>query len=348
MSSCTFTIEHRDRRLHTNADGLSKQTQHYERAEKVREEMMPGFSFITQEQFDVLPILNKEEAEGNKKEEPLEQEDELRSVYLERTEYYSESRTSAGEEDGPRNVNADKLEVKEVIVEKPSETENETMTTTQMEDETKGEWLKREARANYTPEDFHDYPDINDDSCGTDGEEGSQTKTEDEMTIKVRTIKGPDGGIYIDRNGATRKQCKEVAQACAILVQPKYGTLQLKKAQRQDVALSTMIRYLFLESTQGVTPRRSQPALKSLTQAQKGWFTRNKQELELSEKKVLLKRIEGPDGITMRRTIVIPQLSQLELRHEAHEMNAHQGEQQTSTKSTDILDLPAMRADMRE
>ncbi len=353
LSSFTFTIEHRDRRLHTNADGLSKQTQHYERAEKVKEEMMPGFSFITQEQFDALPILNKEEAEGNKKEETLEREDELHSVYLERTEllgenYHPESRTSSGEEEGPRITNADKMEIKEVIVEdvqEPIKTENETTTTTQLEDETREEWLKREARANYTPEDFDDYPDVNDSSCGTDGEEGAQTKTEDETT-KVRTIKGSEGGIYIDRNGSTRKQCREVAHACAILVQPKYGTLQLKKAQRQDVALSTIIRYLFLESTQGVTPKRSQPALKSLTQAQKGWFTRNKQELELSEKKVLLKRIEGPDGITMRRTIVLPQLYQWEVMHEAHDMMGHQGENKTYAKIAEFFDFPGMREEI--
>ncbi len=70
LSSFFFTIVHRDRRLHTNADGLSKQTQHYERAEQGKEEMMPGFDFITQEQFDELPVLNREEEE--KKELKLE------------------------------------------------------------------------------------------------------------------------------------------------------------------------------------------------------------------------------------------------------------------------------------
>ena len=62
LSSSNFTIVHRDRRLHTNADGLSKQTQHYQRAETVKDEMMPGFDFLAQEQFDELPPLQKSEA----------------------------------------------------------------------------------------------------------------------------------------------------------------------------------------------------------------------------------------------------------------------------------------------
>ncbi len=108
LSSFNVVIVHRDRRLHTNADGLSKQTQHYERAEQVKEEMMPGFDFISQEQFDALPVLTPQGDDihhppwpGTKEDElkrdlgiMKEPEEELRSVWLDQTEYYSESRTS--------------------------------------------------------------------------------------------------------------------------------------------------------------------------------------------------------------------------------------------------------------
>ncbi len=354
LSSFYFTIVHRDRRLHTNADGLSKQTQHYERAEQGKEEMMPGFDFITQEQFDELPVLNREEEE--KKELKLEPgpkvEEEQLSVWskFNQTDKYSMS-TGTEEEANPERQQEPETRATEpgTLTEdaevKPLTSTEEAGRTNRSEDETITTRTRLDAVSDYIDEDFDDYPDVNDDSCETNCEDCETPQAKEDQT-KRRVIKGPDGGVYIDRNGATRSQCKQVAQACAILVQPKYGTLQLKKAQRQDVALSTMIRYLFLERDGAVRPGRMQPALKYLTQAQKGWFTKNKKELELSEKKVLLKRIEGPDGEVMRRTIVLPQLYQWEVIHEAHDMMGHQGENKTFAKIAEFFDFPGMREEI--
>ena len=363
LSSFNFVILHRDRRLHTNADGLSKQTQHYERAEQVKDEMMPGFSFISQEQFDALPVLRPQEDDIHHPPRPdtksdelkrdlgimKEPEEELRSVWLDETEY-SESRTST-RSDPPMAQGGPKIATTNMKNDEQQQTIEEENLDVKIEQPTQGASENNEGRtrldavSEYIQEDFDDFPDVNDDSCGTSCEDCTVIQENTNKT-KKRIIKGPDGGVYIDRNGSTRSQCRQVAQACAILVQPKYGTLQLKKAQRQDVALSTIIKYLFLERSGGVRPGRTQPALRALTQAQKGWFTKNKAELELSEKKVLLKRIEDPDGTVMRRTIILPQLYQWEVMHESHDMMGHQGENKTYAKIAEHFDFPGMREEI--
>ncbi len=199
------------------------------------------------------------------------------------------------------------------------------------------ESLINEAR--YTVEDFEDYPDLLDGSCNSTCEDCQHPAEE-------KLAKEDMGGIFITRNGATHKMTKDVAQICAILMQPKYGTLQLKKAQRQDVALTTMINFLFLEGKGETKEGRKQPALKSLTQAQKGWFTKNKAELELSTKKILLKRVTGPDGTTMKRNIILPQKYQWEVMHEAHDMMGHQGENKTFAKIAEFFYFPGMREEI--
>ena len=61
-----FEVEHRVRTKHHNADGLSKRSNAYIKREKILEanpERAPGFSFMSQEAYDALPItpwLNKQ------------------------------------------------------------------------------------------------------------------------------------------------------------------------------------------------------------------------------------------------------------------------------------------------
>ena len=61
-----FEVEHRVRTKHHNADGLSKRTNAYVKREKILEanpERAPGFSFMSQEAYDALPVtpwLNKQ------------------------------------------------------------------------------------------------------------------------------------------------------------------------------------------------------------------------------------------------------------------------------------------------
>jgi hypothetical protein len=53
-----FTIEHRLRHRHTNADGLSKKREYYERQEQALDiPMQTKFKFMTQEEYDALPVL---------------------------------------------------------------------------------------------------------------------------------------------------------------------------------------------------------------------------------------------------------------------------------------------------
>ena len=54
-----MVIEHRPRHKHTNADGLSKMTNHYQKQEKIlaqQPEVRPGFGFMPQKQYEELPI----------------------------------------------------------------------------------------------------------------------------------------------------------------------------------------------------------------------------------------------------------------------------------------------------
>ena len=68
-----FTIEHRDRSKHTNADGLSKKTEYYMRRENhVCLQHMEGFKFLPQAQFDELPILTKAQVDRKLHEPPVE------------------------------------------------------------------------------------------------------------------------------------------------------------------------------------------------------------------------------------------------------------------------------------
>jgi hypothetical protein len=56
-----FEIEHRLRHHHKNVDGLSKQTKYYIRRNDVPvPNHMEGFQFLTQEQFDALPLLEED------------------------------------------------------------------------------------------------------------------------------------------------------------------------------------------------------------------------------------------------------------------------------------------------
>ena len=56
-----FTIEHRDRNKHTNADGLSKKTEYYQRrANHIQAEHVPGFAFMNQNEFEQLPLLTND------------------------------------------------------------------------------------------------------------------------------------------------------------------------------------------------------------------------------------------------------------------------------------------------
>ena len=74
-----FKIEHRDRNKHTNADGLSKKTEYYRRRENhVCPLHMGGFKFLSQEQFDELPLLSKEQADEKIPSENAPEPDEVK------------------------------------------------------------------------------------------------------------------------------------------------------------------------------------------------------------------------------------------------------------------------------
>ena len=56
-----FEIQHRDRNKHRNADGLSKKTEFCIAREKMISQMpkhRAGYPFLSQEQFDALPLTN--------------------------------------------------------------------------------------------------------------------------------------------------------------------------------------------------------------------------------------------------------------------------------------------------
>ena len=56
-----FRIQHRMREKHTNADGMSKIPVYYMRHEDRMKDIMDGFPFLDQEQYDELPLLGEEE-----------------------------------------------------------------------------------------------------------------------------------------------------------------------------------------------------------------------------------------------------------------------------------------------
>ena len=62
-----FEIQHRDRNKDQNANGLSKKTEFYIAREKMISEMpkhRAGFPFLSQEQFEALPLTNWVDTNG--------------------------------------------------------------------------------------------------------------------------------------------------------------------------------------------------------------------------------------------------------------------------------------------
>ena len=68
-----FDFQHRERRFHTNADGLSKKTEYMVRGEQYKEPTS-GFNFVSQEVFDNLPDLDEKKKD---KDEKIEEKKEL-------------------------------------------------------------------------------------------------------------------------------------------------------------------------------------------------------------------------------------------------------------------------------
>ena len=66
LDQFNFKIVHRLRDKHTNADGLSKMTQFYRHREERPAPERKGFTWMTQEQFDELPILTEEQLKPKK------------------------------------------------------------------------------------------------------------------------------------------------------------------------------------------------------------------------------------------------------------------------------------------
>ena len=72
LDGFNFKFEHRDRRLHTNADGISKMTRYYDRVQGEEERqhaILGGVTFVSQKQWDAIQLLPIDERKPTEREE---------------------------------------------------------------------------------------------------------------------------------------------------------------------------------------------------------------------------------------------------------------------------------------
>jgi transposase InsO family protein/O-acetyl-ADP-ribose deacetylase (regulator of RNase III) len=381
-----FEFIHRDRRRHFNADGLSKQTQHYRRAEDVGELILPGFNFLAQEQFNALNVFpetsdDPEVLKPGKKNQKLVTTDVLlieedtdkrdQNFILHMTEdekllLGSVDRLSPcvgtpaciDDEDMPSLV---AIQPYAAPLDDPKgESSLGTESDCETEDDLQVNAPDEDGCANmlvgnivYTADDFLDFPNPYHEtrcssSCSdcplTDAEEPNKSAPRRKEGKRARKRHETTGGAFILDNGAPENELRDVVDVCALMMQPKYTSMDLKKAQRSDVALATMINFLSLDEAD--RKGKKSTLLRCLTQGQKGWFSRNRADLELNSKKVLLNRYQLPGETKSKRVIVLPQLYQFEVMHEAHDLMGHQGENKTFAKIANCFDWPGMREDI--
>jgi transposase InsO family protein len=189
---------------------------------------------------------------------------------------------------------------------------------------------------------------VTDSGCNTSCEDCTRDSEAERAEARVRkkerkrrriSTRTTDGGAVLFPNGAERQSVEEVRKVCGVLMKPKYNALDLKKAQRSDVITSTMIECL----KGGAEDERM--VSRNLTQGQKAWLTRNRNELELSPSRILLRRLILP-GDVVKRVIIVPQLYQFEVMNHAHDMAGHQGENKTFARIAERFDWPGMREDV--
>ena len=327
LDGFNLKIEHRTRNHHNNADGLSKKTEYYGRAEE-REipEHVAGFSFMTQKQFDALalikvPVKEPKQTEGDGTSDPqcsqttamANGEQEIQQVF--QIEWNQRSTTK---------IQSELIETDEDFIQAINESHDEN--------------LSDELRKK-----------IEDDSLELikDAIKEIQYVPENDSEPMYSLPEGFDGPVN-DCQELTHKDLwtpryqRDMADTWnnsvnLIKFKKKYNSSELVRAQNSDMLLRT-IRELLCK----LDPDRRKDLWNRLSEQDKKWYNKNKNDLKINHAGILGHQTRYQNGEPIAWTIVMPAKYQFEILRVAHDLNGHCGINKTKDEIRKEFSWPGL------
>ena len=323
LDGFNLKIEHRTRNHHTNADGLSKKTEYYGRAEdRDIPEHVAGFSFMTQKQFDTLALIKipvkepKREGdegigESQRNQQMVNEDPETQQVYQ-------------------LSYNPDA----ELVI----ETDDDFIQAIRTQDETIPDEIRKkmedDALAVITEsiDEIRYDPDSDKDSAyslpnGFDRSDGACAG----MTHEE---------LWTPRH---RKDITETWDNCVGMIKfkKKYNSSELVRAQNSDMLLRT-IRELLSRPNED----RRKKIWEHLSEQDKKWFNKNKTDLKINTAGILGHQTRYQNGTPIAWTIVMPAKYQFEILRVAHDLNGHCGINKTKDEIRKEFSWPGLDAEI--
>ena len=325
LDGFNMRIQHRTRNHHTNADGLSKKTEYYGRAdEREIPEHVAGFSFMSQEQFDELPLIEIPIKEPKKTVEDLELQKnsqqaappELESpqvVNLGHNIPYNEKVITTDEE----FINAIRDELRENSIPKEMQTQ-----------------LEQDALTSVAAgiEEIRYNPDKDTDSQYS-MPEGFETEA-----VPCPELTHDD--LWTPRHRRDIEAAWKLSVSM-IKFKKKYNSTELVRAQNADMLLRN-IRELLCR----LDPADRKLIWARLSEQEKKWFNKNKADLKINKVGILGHLTRYQNGTEIAWTIVMPAKYQFEILRAAHDLNGHCGINKTKDEIRKEFSWPGLDAEI--
>ena len=299
LDTFNMVIQHRSRNHHTNADGLSKKTEYYQRVEqRPMGDKAVGFNFMSQDEYDKLPRDNHHEDTVvndalTTREQPLPptepQEDNVTPIHL-------PSKITTESTD-PMTILQEQLQDHSISkIERDEITKQTRDIITQMTEP---------VQEIYSPRYCMPY--------------GFEKREQECQQLSHDDLWQPQ----------YQKQIAEAWQFSVNKIRSKlrtrYGSHELAHAQKSDMVLRIYRQMLQQDPTKAPVMH---PVLHD---NHRRWFRTHKKDLKINEQDILVHQTRYRDGTPLAWTIVMPDKYTPEIIRNAHDMSGHHGIQFTKT-----------------
>ena len=316
LDTFNMVIQHRTRNHHTNADGLSKKTEYYQRVEaRPMGDKAVGFQFLSQEAYDALPAIDNPKA-------PV-------AVCEITTTRDSESQIPEPHHEEPTDTIPSEEEVTPVVItETISDPNPENHSTADMEYQGTPAQISDIIQQMREAEPKDETPRYHMPHGFDEREQECQQMSHEDLwqpQYQEQIIEAWEFSVNKIRSKLRKR----------------YGSNELAHAQRSDIVLR-IFRQLLEQDT--VETIKTHPVLED---HHRRWFNDNHRDLKVNECDILVYQTRYHDGAPLAWTIMVPMKYTPEIIRNAHDMSGHHGIKHTKATIRQEFHWPTMEYDIR-